>query len=412
MRAPCGLGRWMAAVVVLALLATLAGWTRPVAADESQVTAHVFWAPGCPHCSRAKEALREIRREVPPLQIDEIELGASPETDLLFEKMLVLLEVREPAVPFVVIGSDWVIGFAGGGQTDALYRRMIELCRVQGCIDLTTEVRRLSALATGRPGSASEAPAAPGRALPETVTVPWIGTITLSGLSLPALTVVLAGIDGFNPCAMWVLVFLIGLLLGAADSRRMWLLGGAFLLTTGIMYFAVMTAWLNVVLWIGAVTWLRIGIGALAVGAGLYYLREYWTNPGGLCRVTAPGGRRRLTDALRAAVERPSLPLAALAVAALAVIVNLIELVCSAGVPAIYTQLLAMHDLSPPARYGFILLYLTVFLIDDAAIFVTAMLTLRAAAAAGRYARVSHAVGGGVLLALGAVMILRPDWLG
>jgi hypothetical protein len=89
---------------------------------------------------------------------------------------------------------------------------------------------------------------------------------------------------------------------------------------------------------IGAMTWLRIVIGALAVGAGLYYLREYRINPYGLCRVTAPGRRKRLTDAPSAAVERPSLPLAALAIAALAVVVNLIELVCSAGVPAIYTQ--------------------------------------------------------------------------
>ena len=101
-----------------------------------------------------------------------------------------------------------------------------------------------------------------------------------------------------------------------------------------------------------------------------------------------------------------------LAVAGLAIVVNLVELACSAGVPAIYTQVLAMHDLSLGAEYGYILLYLLVFLIDDAVIFVTAMLTLRAAAVAGRYARSSHLVGGGVLLALGSVMILRPEWLG
>ena len=100
------------------------------------------------------------------------------------------------------------------------------------------------------------------------------------------MTVVLAAVDGFNPCAMWVLALLIAFLLGVDDARRMWTLGAIFLLTTAAMYFAVMTAWLNVVTWIGAVGWLRLVIGALALAAGFYYLREYWTNPEGICRVT------------------------------------------------------------------------------------------------------------------------------
>jgi hypothetical protein len=191
----------------------------------------------------------------------------------------------------------------------------------------------------------------------------------------------------------------------------MWTLGLVFLAATGVMYFAVMAAWLNVVLWIGALSWLRIAIGALAVGAGIYYLREYWTNPEGVCRVTSPGRRRSVAAAFRDIVERPNLVLAALAVAALAIAVNLVELVCSAGVPAIYTQTLAMHDLSAGARYAYLALYLAVFLLDDVAIFATAMITLRAATATGRYARLSHLVGGVVLVALGAVMVLRPGWL-
>ena len=99
-------------------------------------------------------------------------------------------------------------------------------------------------------------------------------------------------------------------------------------------------------------------------------------------------------------------------VAALAIAVNLVELACSAGLPAIYTQMLAMHDLPRAGYYGFLLLYISVFLLDDTAIFVVAMVTLRAATGTGRYARISHLVGGVVLLALGTVMVLRPDLLG
>lgn len=243
------------------------------------------------------------------------------------------------------------------------------------------------------------------------MSLPLVGEVRLGDLSLPVLTVVLAAVDGFNPCAMWVLALLIGFLLGVREPRRMWTLGAIFLLTTGAMYFAVMAAWLNLVLWLGAVAWLRVAIGALAVGAGLYYLREAWVNPEGVCRVTPSARRRSIRAAFQRLVEEPNLWVAGIGIAALAIGVNMIELACSAGIPAVYTQMLAMQDPSPAASAGYLLLYILVFLLDDTAIFVTAMVTLRAVSGSGRLSRWSHVVGGVVLLALGALMILRPDLL-
>jgi hypothetical protein len=403
---------WITITLALFALTFLALASGPTAAQNDGVTAHIFWREGCSYCARAKEAVAEIGQRVEGLRVEEIELGVTPENDALFYKMLTLFEAPDAAIPFVVIGEGHVVGFAGGGRSVGVYEGLIERCLIAGCVDLTSEMRRLSDIAAGRTETRTAGLPAVSAGPPASVTIPWLGAVALTDLSLPMLTVVLAGIDGFNPCAMWVLVLLIGLLVGVADSRRMWTLGLIFLLATGAMYFAVMAAWLNVVLWIGAVIWLRIAIGALAVGAGLYYLREYWTNPGGLCRVTGSGTRRRFTDAFRSVVEQPSLPIAALGIAALAIAVNLIELVCSAGVPAIYTQMLAMHDLTIATYYGYLALYLLVFLLDDAAIFVTAMITLRAATSTGRYARGSHLIGGAVLLGLGGVMLLRPEWLG
>jgi hypothetical protein len=271
-------------------------------------------------------------------------------------------------------------------------------------------VSELRAASAG--GAAPEPSGAPDQDGGGVITLPVFGDVALESLSLPALTVVLAAVDGFNPCAMWVLALLIGLLLGVEDSRRMWMLGAVFLLATGVMYFAVMAAWLNVVLWLGAVGWIRFAIGALAIGAGVYYLREYWTNPEAVCKVTGAGRKQRFSAAFRAMVDQPSLVLAALGVAVLAVAVNLVELACSAGLPAIYTQALAMHDLPTARYYLYILAYLVIFLFDDTLLFVVAMITLRAAVTTGRYARLSHLVGGVVLLALGAVMVLRPELLG
>ena len=210
---------------------------------------------------------------------------------------------------------------------------------------------------------------------------------------------------------MWVLVFLIGLLVGLQDMRRMWILGIAFLAATGVMYFAVMAAWLNVVLYFSAIAWIRLAIAALAVAGGLYYLREYWTNPDGVCRVTAPGQRGRIMDAFRTVVNDHPLPLAVIGVMGLAILVNFVELLCSAGIPAVYTQVLALSDLPIASFYSYLMLYIAVFMLDDLAIFATAMVAIRATGLTGNYARYSHLLGGVVLLTIGAVMALRPDLL-
>jgi len=238
-------------IAVTALLAGILSAT-PARADPSRIVAHVFWQAGCPHCANAKETLGMIAALAPDVAVEEIELGASPENDALFLKMVALLEMERPAVPVVVIGERHIIGHAGGGIARKQYTALIERCRNRGCVDLVGQVRLLSEAAAGRIkldpatlraeiGPTAEAPAdgptaEPG--LPPSVRLPVFGEIVLTDLSLPLLTVVLAGIDGFNPCAMWVLVLLIGLLAGVADARRMWTLGLVFLAATGVMYFA------------------------------------------------------------------------------------------------------------------------------------------------------------------------------
>jgi hypothetical protein len=210
---------------------------------------------------------------------------------------------------------------------------------------------------------------------------------------------------------MWVLVFLIGLLLGIRDRARMWLLGSAFLAASAVIYFLIMTAWLNALLLLGAVAYVRLGIGVVAVGAGLHYLRTFVQNPGIACEITAPERRRRTLERLRQLALEPRLGFALLGIVALAAAVNLVEFLCSAGVPAVYTALLAQSDLPAWARHLYLMLYLAVFMLDDVAVFVAAMMTLRVTGLTGRYTRYAHLLGGLVLVALGAVLLLRPELL-
>jgi len=109
---------------------------------------------------------------------------------------------------------------------------------------------------------------------------------------LPILTIVIAGLDGFNPCAMWVLIFLISLLLGMENKKKMWLLGSSFIVTSAAVYFLFLAAWLNLFLFLGFLIWIRVIIGIVAIGSGVYHLREWYVNKSGLCKVT---GQERKT---------------------------------------------------------------------------------------------------------------------
>jgi hypothetical protein len=382
-------------------------------AEDQDINVYLFWQQGCPYCAAARKELDAIADANPAIDLVPLQLGRSPETDALFGATAAVFGLKQSAVPLVVIGNHPFLGHLDGGRSAALYRDAIESCLAAPCPDV---VGKLAGTNAGHASSDAQSAApvvAPGASdmLSETMHLPIVGTIRPGDLSLPALTVLLAAVDGFNPCAMWVLVFLIGLLLGLENERRMWLLGTAFLAATAAMYFVVMAAWLNLVLFIGAVFWVRALIGVLAVGGGLYYLREFWTKPEGVCRVTSPRRRQSIMMTFRTVVEQWHLPLALIGIMGLAVLVNFIELLCSAGIPAVYTQVLALNDLPTAAYYAYIGLYIVVFMLDDVAIFATAMVAMRVAGLTGSYARYSHLIGGVVLLAIGAVMLLRPDLL-
>jgi hypothetical protein len=220
----------------------------------------------------------------------------------------------------------------------------------------------------------------------------------------------MAVVDGFNPCAMWGLVFLLGLLIGLKDRRRMWVLGSAFVAVSALVYFAIMAAWLNVLLLLGALVWVRIGIAVVALAGGAYYLREFARGETA-CKVTAPEGRRRLLDRVKSQAQRRQLGLALLAVAVLAVAVNLIDLLCSAGLPAVYTEVLAQSRLPLWQYYAYLALYILVFMADDLLVFATAMTTLTLSGFGLRYTRYSNLVGGVVLAGIGGLLLFRPEWL-
>jgi hypothetical protein len=251
-----------------------------------------------------------------------------------------------------------------------------------------------------------------GRSTPvETIETGLFGTLSVSRLGLPLFTVALGLLDGFNPCAMWVLLFLLSLLVRLQDRRRMALIAGTFLLVSGAVYYAFMAAWLNVFLLVGMSTVVRIALGGAALAIGAINVKDFLRPAYGFSLSIPASAKPGIYARIRAVMQAGTLAPALAAVVALAVVVNFIELLCTAGLPAMYTAMLTQHDLAPSAHYAYLGLYIVAYMADDSLMVATAVVALssrRLTEHAGRWLKLASGV---VMLALGATMIVRPEWL-
>ena len=225
------------------------------------------------------------------------------------------------------------------------------------------------------------------------------------------IAVILGLVDGFNPCAMWVLVYLISILLATRNKKRIWLIVGTFVFASGFLYFLFMTAWLNLFLFISFVGFVQTAVGIMAIAVGAYHLKEFFTKNGPVCKVTNSKTKKKIMGRINAIAGRAVVPATFLGIVVLAFTVNLFEFFCSAGIPAVFTKILAMSKLSAIQHYLYILLYDFFYMLDDIIVFGTAALALQMVDISGRYVKIASAIGGVVLVLLGIALIFFPQLL-
>jgi cytochrome c biogenesis protein CcdA len=392
------------AVLIIFIIAAFSlGFGTPIAlaAGEPPVNIYLFWTTGCPHCALEKEFLEKLAGQDKQLKIITFELIESRAHRELFKKVGEELRANVSGVPFTVVGEQYVIGWLDEASTGALIVRAVAAARRTQAPDVVARLR------------AQPAPAMPGekKTIPEKLPLPFFGEVEIKYLSLGLITLIIGLLDGFNPCAMWVLVFLINLLLGMEDRRKMWILGSAFIAASAIIYFLFMTAWLNFLIFVGFIIWVRIAIGLAALLAGCYNLREYFTNRAGVCQLTEGPTRRKRLEKIKAAIHSRKFWLALGGIILLAMAVNLVELICSAGFPVIYLQILSLTPMPFWQYYLYMALYIFMYMLDDLIIFVAAMVTLQLLGVGTRYKQASNLIGGVLMLILGILLIFRPEAL-
>jgi len=259
-------------------------------------------------------------------------------------------------------------------------------------------------IANSRDGPEEELP-------PDSIELRGLGSISVSRLGLPLFTVLVGLVDGFNPCAMWVLIFLLSVLVGLNDRLKMALIAGVFVLVSGLAYFAFMAAWLTVFQLIGLVRWAQVVLGLLALIMGGIHIKDFFAFKKGLTLSIPEGAKPGLYDRIRKVVSAPSLGAALAGAIVLAVLVNIIELLCTAGLPALYTQILLYRQYPPWKNYAYLGLYNLAYMADDSLMVVVAVSSLSRRRLQEREGRWLKLLSGLVVVCLGLLLLFRPDWL-
>jgi hypothetical protein len=369
-------------IISLIVLGIVIGFTSQGTAGTGEgYTVYFFYLPGCSHCEAQEPFNEKLESEYPSINITRQD-ATTPAGSALLSEMLKNLGIEdEPDFPITIFGNQVFGGWESEEKTGKLIEEALQKCLAGNC-----------------PPPTSEEPK-------HKINLPFIGEIALSDYSLPALAIILGLVDGFNPCAMWVLVYLISIVATLRDRKRIWLICGSFVLASGILYFLFMTAWLNAFLLIGYVKGVTIVIGLVALGGGTLQVREVIKTKGAIvCEVTDEESRKKTMTKVQEIVSAPLTWGILAGIIALAFTVNAVEFVCSAAIPAVFTQVLSLSNLSTFQYYAYILLYDVFFMLDDTIVFATAAFAL-SSSLGDRYAKYSRPVGATILIILGLLLL-------
>lgn len=362
---------------------------EPTITSEDGLVVHFFYLPTCPHCADQKPIIEDLKYELTDIHFYSYDASSTEGSQLFYQLSAEAgLDTSRLAVPTVFVGKHPLVGVHSKEQIKKAIDECKEICQTNGANIASQEVK------TGFTD----------------FELPFIGRTDLTKWSIPTLAVVLGLIDGFNPCAMWVLVYLIGLLIGVADKKKIWIIVGSFVLASGALYFLFMTAWLNIFLLVGYIRILTLIIGLVALGGGIINLKDYFSKKALTCEVGDEKSHEKTMSKMQKIISQP-LSLAIIgSIIVLAFIVNSVEFVCSSAIPAVFTQLLAISGLSAFQHYLYILLYTFFFMLDDLIIFGLAAFAI-SSAIGDKYAKYCKLIGGIILTLLGAVMVFAPHLL-
>ncbi len=353
---------------------------------------------GCPHCAAAEAFLERLGTEKPGLDIVVRDVQKEPAAMERLKDLARQTNAGVPRVPAIYVGGQLIVGYSEEASTDKLIRGALAGRGAQAQADTGAHESTCAAEAECKPElEASE---------PEAYSVTFFGrTITLDDVGLPLFTVAMGLLDGLNPCSMWVLLLMISLLAPLNDRRRMVAIAGTFVLVEGIAYFLFMAAWLNLFLLIGFSRASQLIIAAIAIFAGLVNVKDFFAFGRGISLGIPERAKPGIYKRMRGLLHAPTMGAAILGAAVLAILVQVVEFMCTSGFPALFTRILTLRQLDTASYYGYLLLYNLAYMLDDIIVLTIGVVMLSRHRLQEKEGRVLKLISGLVMLALGLYLV-------
>ena len=384
----------------------------PFTVSAKEVNIYIFYGNGCPHCAALEKYLDKEYKHDKDLNIYKYEVWSDKEGQSALEKVQSATGVEAQGVPYFIIGDKVYQGYNEGPAWEATVDKAIKDVKENGYID-NAGVALGKTKESEKDKTVKHQEENPRKEESKTkIDIPFIGTVDLKNVSIPIIAIIIGLVDGFNPCAMWILIFLITMLFDYKDRKKMWILGGTFLFTSAFVYFLFMIGLIHATTFMNTIPILKYLVAAFALIFGGYNVYRYIkTRKDAGCDVVNKDTRKKIMIRTKNVLANNSFILSLLGIMLLAVSVNLIELLCSLGLPVVFTEILSANNVTGFARIIYTFIYILFFLIDDLVVFFIAMKTLKIKAISNKYTKYSHLIGGIIMIIIGLLMIFKYEWL-
>ncbi len=430
-------------LLFLLLRAAAPAWAQtptPAKTQESgPVYLYLFYGDSCPHCAHAKPYLESLAAANPLIILKEYEVYNDPAAQEIFRRMAEKHNLDQLYVPTLFVGGETIVGYS-----DELYKDvegLITVCMQIGCDDpglgiiSSPMVSPLFPLA-GTPTMAAAQPAAtpsqpsptisaqptatvtatalPPVTVPEPktghiLTLPVLGRVDLDQQSSLISTILIALVDGFNPCSLWVLTMLLALTLHTGSRKKVLFIGLIFLTVTAVIYALFIVGLFSVLKTARFMGWVRVVVALIALVFAVVNIKDYFWYKEGLSFTISDKQKPGLFQKMRAVMDASqSIWGMAGATVALAVGVSMVEFSCTAGFPVIWTNILTSQNVSGLTFVFLLLVYMLIYQLDELVIFFSSVATLKAGRIEEKHGRILKLISGTLMLTLGLVMLINP----
>ena len=362
---------------------------------QIQINLYFFWSLSCPHCLEARPVVQGLSKKYPWIKLHSFELTGSTQNARLYQKMASKLKQEATSVPAILFCGIMQVGFDSADPEGLQLLSQLKKCR--------------KILVSGKPISDFQKK----YQLENTpqVNIPLIGTLDLKQYSLTITTIILAAMDAFNPCAFFVLLFLLSMLVHARSRAKILLVGGIFVLISGLMYFLFMSAWLNIFMFIGQIVWITLIAGIVALIIAIINIKDYFWFKQGISLTIPTAAKSGLFQRMHGLLDSRRMTTMVGGAIILAVFANLYEFLCTVGFPMVFTRILTMEPISVSQYYAYLVLYNLIYILPLATIVIVFAITLGRRKLQEHEGRIMKLLSGLMMLFLGSILIFAPQML-